>query len=195
MRQQMPELDIQLVELLSIQQIPALKERRIDLGLGRLHQSDPDFSSTVLHEEPLVAAVPLGSTLAAEAGPLPLSALNGCRLIVYPKEPRPSYADHVLGLMAAESVHTAEVQDVRELQTALGLVAAGDGLCIIPASARQMRSDVHFRPISDARATSPVILYCRAGDISRQLRMIRDMIGTIFADGPAQHETSALDWT
>lgn len=183
LRQQMPELDIQLVELLSIQQIPALKEGRIDLGLGRLRQSDPNITSTVLHEEPLVAAVPLGSALAAETGPLPLSAMHGCRLIVYPKEPRPSYADHVLALMAADSVHPAEVQDVRELQTALGLVAAGDGLCIIPASARQMRADVHFRPIPDTRATSPIILYCRAGDTSRQLRMVRDMIGGIFADG------------
>jgi len=186
LRQQMPDLDIQLLEMLSIQQIPALKEGRIDLGFGRLRQSDPNVVSTVMREERLVVAVPRGTFLAEEAGPLPLAMLAGQKLIVYPKEPRPSYADQVLNLIGDAGVHLAEVQEVREIQTALGLVAAAAGLCIIPSSARQMRSDVHYRPLADVQATSPVILSHRAGDNSAHLDLVRRMLRDLETEVPSR---------
>ncbi|MDP5308042.1 LysR family transcriptional regulator [Paracoccus spongiarum] len=184
LRQSAPELDIQLIELLSIQQIPALKEGRIDVGFGRLRHSDPNTVSTVLRQERLVAAVPLDTPLAREEGPLPLSAIAGHKLIVYPKEPRPSYADQVLALLEDSDVRPAEVMDVREIQTALGLVAADSGLCIIPSSARQMRSDVRYRVIDDPRAISPVIMNHRAGDASRYIDLIRRLIADMYAENP-----------
>ena len=186
LRQAAPELDIQLVELLSIQQIPALKEGRIDLGFGRLRQTDPNIFSTVLYEERLVLAVPPGSELSETDGPLSLAGLGEQRLIVYPKEPRPSYADQVLNLLLQFDARAGEVQEVRELQTALGLVAAGAGVCVIPASARQMRSDVHYRPLADAHATSPVILYRREGEKSHWLTLIESLTADL-ATTPPQH--------
>jgi len=185
LRQRAPDLDIQLLEMLSIQQIPALKEGRIDLGFGRLPQSDPNVTSKVLHEERLVVALSPDAPLAGETGPLPLSQLSGQKLIVYPREPRPSYADQVQSLIQMAGVRLGEVQEVREIQTALGLVAAAAGLCIVPASARQMRSDVLYRPISDARATSPVILTHRAGDNSAHLELVRLLLREIEDEAPA----------
>lgn len=190
LRQRAPDLDIQLLEMLSIQQYPALKEGRIDLGFGRLPQSDPNVTSTVVREERLVVAVPLDTPLAAGSGPLPLAALAGQKLIVYPKEPRPSYADQVLGLLQRADVQLAEVQEVREIQTALGLVAAAAGLCIIPASARQMRADVEYRPIADAQATSPVILSHRAGDSSAHIGLVRALLREIEDEAPPWMEGS-----
>lgn len=184
LRQQVPDLDIQLLEMLSVQQIPALKEGRIDIGFGRLRQSDPGIISTVVHEERLALAVPPESPLASEDGPLTFAHLAGRKLIVYPKEPRPSYADQVLNLVQEADIQLAEVQEVREIQTALGLVAAAAGHCIIPASARQMRSDLHFRMIEGSRATSPVIVSHRAGDDSPWLPMVRDMLHEIIATMP-----------
>lgn len=185
LRNHEPRLDIQLVELLSTQQIPALKEGRIDIGFGRLRQGDPNVTSTVLHEERLVVAVPLTTRLATESGPLTLDALQGERLIVYPKEPRPSYADHVMTLLLNEGVVAGEVHEVRELQTALGLVAAEAGVCIIPSSARQMRSDVHYRDIASPQATSPIILSCRTGDNSSRLELVRRVTREIYGGGAA----------
>lgn len=176
LRQEMPDLDIQLLEMLSIQQIPALKEGRIDIGFGRLMQADPNVTSRVLRQERLVVAVPMDTPLAETGDPLPIALLAGQKLIVYPKEPRPSYADHVLGLLQDAGIPLAEVQEVREIQTALGLVAAAAGLCIIPASARQMRADVHYRPILDPQATSPVILCHRAGDSSPYIDLVLRML-------------------
>lgn len=193
LRQNAPELDIQLLELLSIQQIPALKEGRIDVGFGRLKQSDPNVLSTVLREERLVAALPLDSPLAIESRPLPLAALAGQKLIIYPKEPRPSYADQVMGLLQNAEVRPADVLEVREIQTALGLVAAESGICIIPSSAQQMRSDVRFRVIENPEATSPVILSHRAGDASRYIVLIKQLIRDMYAENPHWLATSNVN--
>jgi len=83
--------------------------------------------------------------------------------MVFPKDPRPSFADHVLSLLQDQAIHPAAVHEVREIQAALGLVAAESGACLIPASAR-LRGDLVYRPSDDARATSPIILSHRVND-------------------------------
>ncbi|MBC2808549.1 LysR family transcriptional regulator (plasmid) [Rhizobium ruizarguesonis] len=184
LRQHAPELDIQLLEMVSVQQIPALKEGRIDIGFGRLRHSDPNVIGTVLREERLVVAIPKGTSLAQDASPLGVAALAGQKVIVYPKEPRPGYADHVLNLLHSHDARPAEVQEVREIQTALGLVAAEAGLCVIPASARQIRSDVHYRLLDGKGATSPVILNHRVGDNSSYIDLVKQLIEEMYAEDP-----------
>lgn len=184
LREHAPELDIQLLELVSVQQIPALKEGRIDIGFGRVRHSDPNVVGLLLREERLVAAIPKGTPLAQDASPLSVAALKDCRIIVYPKEPRPGYADQVLGLLQSHDARPAEVQEVREIQTALGLVAAEAGICIIPASARQMRSDVHYRLLDGKDVTSPVILNHRIGDNSHYIDLVKHLIQEMYAEHP-----------
>lgn len=179
-----PDLDIQLLEMLSAQQIVALKEGRIDIGFGRLRHSDPAVTSTTLRNERLIVALPRADPLADSAAPVGLAALAGQRLIIYPNEPRPSYADYILNLLRDAEVTGIEVQEVREIQTALGLVAAESGICIIPRSAGQMRSDVHYRPLADPQAVSPVIMTHRAGDGSATLETIRGLIAEMYAEKP-----------
>lgn len=184
LRHRAPDIEIQVLEMMSIQQIPALKEGRIDIGFGRLHHSDSGVVEIVLREERLTVAIPRDTPLAQDSAPLPIGALTGQKLIVYPKEPRPGYADQVLNLLHGHDVRPAEVQEVREIQTALGLVAAETGLCVIPSSARQMRSDVHYRLLEGERATSPVILYHRVGDTSPYIDLVKELIKEMYAENP-----------
>lgn len=176
LRQHAPELDVRLLDMISVQQMAALKEGRIDIGFGRLRHNDPNITSTIVREERLVVATPKDTPLAQDTHPISMKDLAGQRLIVYPKEPRPSYADQVLNLLQTEDVRPSEVQEVREIQTALGLVAADAGICVIPASARQMRADLHYRLIAEERATSPVILSHRLGDQSSYIELIKQLI-------------------
>lgn len=161
--------------MVSVQQIPALKEGRIDIGFGRLRHSDPNVTGIVLREERLVVAIPKGTPLAESNAPLPIVALADRKIIVYPKEPRPSYADQVLSLLQGHDARPAEVHEVREIETALGLVAADAGLCLIPASARQMRSDVHYRPL--------------AGDTSPYIDLVKKLIQEMYAENPPWLDT------
>jgi len=182
LRQSAPELDVQVVELMSVQQIQALKEGRIDMGFGRVRHSDPNVAGIVLREEPLAAVVPIGSPMARASTPLPIGELAGQKLIVYPKEPRPSFADHVLSVLHGEGVQPGEVLEVREIQAAMGLVAAELGVCVVPVSASQIRQDVHYRLIDSDKATSPIILNHRVNDNSVYIDLVKKLVKEIYAE-------------
>ena len=165
-----PHVDVQLAELTTLEQVAALKEGRIDVGLGRIRVDDPAIRREVLHNEPLVAALSADHPRLATASSLRLADLVGLTLIVYPSRPRPSYADQVLSLMRDHGVSPERVTEVREVQTALGLVAAETGVAIVPASMRKMQSDdIVYVPIADPGATSPIILSHRLGDPSPEI--------------------------
>lgn len=180
LRARAPELDIQMVELMSIEQIEALKAGRIDIGFGRVPHSDPSVAGAVILEERLAVALPRASPMADSTAPIPIVQLAGQRLIVYPKEPRPGFADQVLSAMHGHGVALSEVLEVREIQTALGLVAAEFGVCVIPQSACQMRHDVQYRLIDDDRVTSPVILNHRLNDNSRYIELVKQLIADVY---------------
>ena len=109
LRQRDPELDIQLQEMTTMQQIDSLKAGRIDIGFGRIRSNDPSIARIVLREERLVLAVSPGSSLAGDGVRISLAAIEGQRLLVYPKAPRPSFADYVLTLLHDQSIRPAEV--------------------------------------------------------------------------------------
>ena len=182
-RQRYPDTDVHLVDLGSIQQISELKSGRIDLGFGRIRSNDNSVARTVLREERLVLAIPPAWPLAADKGSVNLEDLEHGKLIVFPKEPRPSFADDVLGMLHEKGIKLAEVHEVRELHAALGLVAAEVGLCIVPAAAR-LRSDLVYRLIADEKATSPIILSHRLNDDSWYLGAIKQLIVEMYAQNP-----------
>lgn len=192
-RKRYPDIDVHLVDMGSIQQIQELRSGRIDLGFGRIRTNDTSVARTVLREEKLVLAIAPGTPLAADTGRIRLPALAGQRLIVYPKDPRPSFADHVLGLLHDQGIQPAEVHEVRELQAGLGLVAAEMGVCIVPAAAR-VRSDLVYRLIDDERATSPIILSHRVNDDSWYIAAIKELTAEMYAQNPPwlDFETNAF---
>ena len=103
-------------------------------------------------------------------------------LIVYPKTPRPSFADHVLSILSDHGVHPKTVYEVSDLQTALGLVAADKGICIAPESTRIFRSDLHYRILDDKYATSPIIMSHRIEDKSPYINLTKDLAAESFAE-------------
>ncbi|MGC8475078.1 MAG: LysR family transcriptional regulator [Acetobacteraceae bacterium] len=176
-----PAVEVSLVELTSLEQIAALKEGRIDVGFGRILFEDPAIDRTVLRNEKLIAALPEGHRLAARPGPVRLADLDDAPLVVYPKAPRPSYADQVLALFRSAGITPPMVHEVRELQTALGLVAAEAGVCLVPASVERLRRDnVVYRAFAQATIVSPIIMSVRKGDPSADLAMLLRLIRDIY---------------
>ena len=154
-----PEVEITLHEMTSLEQIVALKEGRIDVGFGRIPHDDPMVNRVLMRNERLMVALPGTHALAARAGPLRLADLAGLPLIVYPKAPRPSYADQVLALLRAQDLRPPFVHEVKELQTALGLVAAESGFALVPASVERLRRDnVFYTTLDEPDALSPIII-------------------------------------
>lgn len=185
MRRLWPDLEIELKEMISSQQVTALKEGRIDVGFGRVRVRDPAIERITLREERLVLALPLDHPKVAGRAPLPVSTLEEESLILYPSEPRPSFADELLLLLADRNVRPGAIQEVRELQMALGLVAADAGVSIVPAAAQRLRSyDVAYRHFDDPAMVSPIIMSYRANDTSGRIETIKQLIREMYADRP-----------
>jgi DNA-binding transcriptional LysR family regulator len=177
-----PELRVKLLELTSLEQVAALKDGQIDVGFGRLPIDDAAVKREVLREEPLIVALPIGHPL-LDGPSLPrLVNLVAEPLILYPREPRPSYADQILSLFRVCGLEPKNVQEVSGVQTALGLVAAGEGICIVPEALQRLRrDDVLYRRLDEERAVSPIIMFCRSHDSSREIVMLLDLIRELYA--------------
>lgn len=180
-RQAHPNIELHFLELTSLQQIEALKSGRIDVGFGRLRVYDPAIIRTVLQEERLALAYSPFLELAQTFNkPVELEQLNEQRLIIYPSQPRPSFADQVLNALNDEGIHPAKTLEVLSLQTALGLVSAGEGLCLIPERAK-IRNDINYAPLADKSISSPITFSHRANDTRWHIQAINELVQKTFA--------------
>lgn len=176
-----PQVEVGLSEMNTLPQLEALKAGRIDLGIGRILLDDPAIERRVLMTEPLMAAVPLHHPL-AELGSVSVERLAQERFVLYPARPRPNFADHVLGLFRAAGYSLQVVQEANELQTAIGLVAAGLGVSVVPASVQRLqRQDVAHVRIEGDGFVSPVIVSYRKDDgsefLAKALEMAQGLAG------------------
>ncbi|KRB85313.1 LysR family transcriptional regulator [Sphingomonas sp. Root710] len=175
-----PDVELVLVESSTLDQIVALKEGRIDVGFGRIRFDDPEVRRVVLRDEPLIAALPATHPLAQQEV-ISLLNLRDERIIIYPREPRPSYADQVISLLRDHAVEPRIAQEARELQTAIGLVAAEEGIAIVPESVRRARTgDVVYRELAET-ATSPIIMSYKRGVRSPELEIMAAVIAKNYA--------------
>ncbi|QYJ19142.1 LysR family transcriptional regulator [Achromobacter sp. ES-001] len=180
-----PQVEVGLTEMTSLPQIEALKAGRIDLGIGRILLDDPAIERRVLMTEPLMAAVPLHHPLAGLAS-VSVDRLAQEPFVLYPARPRPNFADHVLGLFRAGGHALQVVQEANELQTAIGLVAAGLGVSVVPASVQRLqRQDVVHVRIEGDGFVSPVIASYRKDDGSEFLAHALGLAQSLAVHGAA----------
>lgn len=176
-REHHPNVRVKLHDLNSFEQTKALKEGVIDVGYGRLRLEDTSVRRIVLREERLVAAIPVGHFLASNSNrKLELLDLVNEELLLYPRIPRPSFMDQVIELFEQRNIYPQSFREVRELQVALGLVAAGEGIAIVPETVSHVRSsDIAYMPFSDEDITSPIIMNIRNFDKSELLSTLLEV--------------------
>ena len=172
-----PNIEIKLQELNSWEQTQALTEGKIDVGFGRMLFEDASIRRILLREENLVVAVPRDHDLSKEKGAaVSLMDLTNEKLILYPTGPRPSFIDYVLELFDSRNLKANYFTEVRELHVALGLVAAGEGLTIVPKTLEHLRSqEVVYIPFKDDLLTSPIIMSVRHFDKSELLKTLLEV--------------------
>lgn len=180
-RQQQPHLKIELVEMTTMEQVKALKEGRIDVGFGRLRISDPALKRVLLREERLVLGVHSSHPLSSHNKGVYLADIVDEKLFLYPNHTSPSFATQVQGLFSEYNLEPQHVRIVREIQLALGLVAAGEGVCIVPESAHSIQlAHLNYIPILDESAVSPVFLTMRNMDESEDIMSLFDCIYQVY---------------
>jgi DNA-binding transcriptional LysR family regulator len=161
-----PEVEIELRERSTAEQLRALSGGVVDVGLVR-PPIDPgaDLRTQLVMRERTVAAIPVGHPLAALRR-VPLQRLAAEPLVLFPREQAPGYHDLLTGRLAATGTSPQVVQYAPEELTIIGLVAAGIGVSPVPASVARLALDgVTYRPVSGAPDTE-LLAVTRAGDES-----------------------------
>lgn len=160
-----PNVQLDMLELLSEHQPTELRRGRIDIGISRYvgpFEQAADLRYTPLLDDPFVAALPAGSPLARRKS-IRAAELNDMPLIRYPKDPQSGFAGRMMSLLQEAGGEPQGGHEAIEIHTALGLVAAGLGYTLVGRSvADGNRSDMAFVPVSDLPGTARVVAVTRA---------------------------------
>ncbi len=169
-RASFPEVSLSLQELNAVEQAAALEAKTIHVGFARPYASYLNAVVSAVQREPFLAAFPEAHSMAKER-PLRLSALADVPFISFPELPKPSYAEAVRVACESAGFTPRVVQEVREMQTALSLVAAGFGVALLPASVRHLHRDgVAYRPLEEPAPRTELAVVSRVDDFSPTLQ-------------------------
>ncbi len=153
-REHFPLVSVSLEESLSDGLLERLRGERMDVAFIRNSVVDPTgLAVTLLLDEPMVVALPSGHTLAQGDvnTALPLRSLASETFILY-GPPGSGIYDRTIAACHAAGFSPRVGQLAPRITSTLGLIAAGLGIALIPASMQRMAMDgVAYR-----RVTGPV---------------------------------------
>jgi DNA-binding transcriptional LysR family regulator len=154
----LPDVELDLYEMVTREQTAALLAHEIDLGLARPPFDAEVFGSRLLHREEMVVAVPSGHRLAALGRAVEPAELSNDPLILYSPIKARYFYDLVVSLVPV--AHQNVVHTVSQILTMVWLVNAGRGIAFVPYSATRLGiAGVEYLPLRHGRPQPPVELH------------------------------------
>ncbi|WP_284640082.1 LysR family transcriptional regulator [Paenibacillus silviterrae] len=165
-QEQFPDIDLVLREMPTPMQVEAFHRKDIDIGFVRTPVVDPLISLMPVYQETCVAVVPKLNPLAQRAS-ISMSVLSKERFILVEREVWPSWYDDILSQCRNAGFSPIIRQDVKEIQTVVGLVAAGLGISIVPKSTENLHArDVAYITIEEGAPRAEMSIAWRTDDHS-----------------------------
>ncbi|MFF3501645.1 LysR substrate-binding domain-containing protein [Streptomyces sp. NPDC003247] len=147
-RAALPGVEILLQELVTRDQLKALGEGSLDLGLIRPSATGADLTSRTAVREGLLAALPAQHPLAAGSGPLRVGDLAGEDFLMYSPIEARYFHELLVSIFRAADVRPVFTQYLTQVHSILALVNGGWGIALVPEAAAQMRyGGIVFRPV------------------------------------------------
>ncbi|WP_122315847.1 LysR family transcriptional regulator [Pseudomonas cichorii] len=184
-RQTYPDVHLALKEMTSKDVAERLEEKSIQVGIMRPLALPDSLVSFELLREPLVAILRSDHPLAlgSEQG-LYMSALAAEPFVFFPRSYGSGLYAQILDLAREAGFSPLITQEAGEVMTIIGLVAAGLGVTVLPASYQRMRIEgVVYRTLLDPAATSAVWLVQRKDEQSPMAKAFYELVtgGTRFS--------------
>jgi DNA-binding transcriptional LysR family regulator len=174
-RDRHPDVGLRLHELGTTEQLRRLDDGRLDIGFIRAPGSRAGLSIETVLREPVVAALPDVHPL-ARGGEVRVQDLAGQPLVLMTRAGAPGLRA-ALGPVTDGLGEDAIVQEVAEMQTLIGLVAAGVGMSFVPESVRALaRAGVVYRPLAGEAPTVALSAAWRTGDDSPVLAAFLELM-------------------
>ena len=185
-----PDVELALRELSPDLLVEGLRERRHDIVFIWRPFTDAAFEQRVVAREPLIAALPSGHPLAAREA-IAIEELAGEPFVLPERHELPGLYWNVVDACRAHGfVPHAAQNDVWLVQTLIGLVGAGVGVALLPASVEHLhRTGVDYRPLRPAARELELIAVWRREPVPA-------VLGAFLAalpEAPAKGVTSVVN--
>jgi DNA-binding transcriptional LysR family regulator len=169
-RRSRPGVALELRERATVDQLRAVRAGVSDVGLVRPPiEDEPELRVQTVLRERTVAALPAAHPL-AELRRVPLRRLGAAPLVLFPRDQAPGFHDLLIESLAGAGAAPRVIQYAPEMLTIIGLVAAGIGVSLVPASVARLALDgVAYRPVTGA-PLSELAAVTRDGDDSALVR-------------------------
>ena len=177
-RGHLPDISIAFVAMPVLDQIEALREGVIDLGILRLPVHDELIETRFLHTEPLIVALPQDHAASGGGATLDLRALATSRFVTYQPRRGFDYHSDLLALCHRAGFVPGVMHEAATTEAVIGIVACGEGIAVVPASAQRLHMDgVVFRSLAVADdAAPPTVSFAMAWHRGRPSELTEEFV-------------------
>jgi DNA-binding transcriptional LysR family regulator len=173
-----PGVRLTLQELTPLQQEAAFDKELIDIGFTRTLRPEQrkTFSSQVLYCDPMMAVLPASREIKTKC--VRLSDLAKESFVLFHREGAPPLFDTITGMCNKAGFSPRVECEVNLMQTMLTIVEAEQGVSIVPACVRNLRSDgVRFYRLQPDDVRVELVAAWKKDTPSIALRAFLDLIG------------------
>jgi len=178
-RARRPDCQIHLVDMAPADQLTTLERGEIDgafIGAAPAKVSR-QIEAMVWKREPLQVVLPEQHAL-AKGAVLKLSQLKDESWVMVAAKAAPGFREHVSVLCRKAKFQPRVVQESDRVAAVLTMVAAGQGISLLPASlSRWLSTGVVFKEINETKAVLTHTFAFRQGDPGRELQEFARMLG------------------
>ena len=186
-RERYPDASVTLEESMRDELLQRLRDEQLDVAFMRSKPNDAEgLAVEILLTEPMVVALPRGHASAKRGAKSSVAVrdLKDESFVVFARQQGPAFYDGLVAACQRAGFSPNIAQEAPRVTTALALVAAGMGLCVVPASMQNIALDgVVFRSIDERDGLKAVLaLGWRRNDASPAVRNYLDLVRRLAAD-------------
>jgi DNA-binding transcriptional LysR family regulator len=156
-RERYPDVHLDLTERSLAAQREGVAAGTLDIGMirsGRLLALPAGVTATAVAIDRMYVAMPEGHRLATTCDSIEVAELADEPMVHYPYD-REGFQEDLHRLFGSAGLRPRRVLETHEMSTLLGLVSAGLGITVLPASLRRLHiANLHYREIAGDHALS-----------------------------------------
>jgi DNA-binding transcriptional LysR family regulator len=178
-RARLPDVELVLRELTIDEQQLALAEGAIDAGFLRLPLNNAELRAEVVLSEPFVIVLPRSHPLARKPR-LALKSLAAEPFVMFTPRRSPLYGQ-IMSACSDAGFSPGVVQEATHIHTVVGLVRAGIGLAMLPASVQAMHIEgACYVPLAGRKPRAEIALAWRRDHGSPILKAFHAVVRSVL---------------
>lgn len=175
-RERYPEVELVLQEINTAEQVKALQAGRIDVGVHYIYGHDETLESQLISKAPLMAVLPRKHALSGRKS-IHIRELAREPFIANTRSTEPVVRDAFIVMCHAAGFSPRIAQEAGQVQTVLGLVASGLGVCLLPDFIKNIRRPgVQYIPLTGAAPVVKLAVVWRSESASALVKSFVNVI-------------------